>query len=238
MQLHFSHFVKAPCSQEVADQLNHLPSFPGSQYCCLSGPSRSGRTTALLQLASSFLGEGFSVLFVCRQDLLEQAAACFPEHYLNSQHNLASLPVRYLATFADLRKLAACLHLLPQRLDALLIDDFGAFAGESQHDRRPQDSSEMMRTLAHLHEAVRQQGQDCHLILAGNQAEKTGHLIQRWMPIMISLQVTGWSTARLTALVCAPYTLWTQHTCRCLEMRSRVDSSLAGLDASEAGWEA
>ena len=89
---------------------------------------------------------------------------------------------RYLATFADLRKLAACLHLLPQRLDALLIDDFGAFAGErlvtcqsvagildwgpsghsvctyfvcSQHDRRPQDSSEMMRTLAHLHEAVR-----------------------------------------------------------------------------------
>ncbi|KAK9844825.1 hypothetical protein WJX74_007357 [Apatococcus lobatus] len=188
MELHFRHFAQAPQSGPLQDQLHQLPCFPTSRFCFLSGPSKSGRTTALLQVATTFFEQGCSVLYVCKQELLEECISCMSEARKQAKQHLSQLPMRYLSSFMELQKLAACLHLAPKGLNALIIDDFMEFGIERQ-DRKSRDAADMMKILAHLHEAVRQQGQQCHLIIAGDCAEKSEHLIRRWFPLTLNLRV-------------------------------------------------
>ncbi|CAL8466736.1 g6272 [Coccomyxa elongata] len=189
-----------------------IPSFPDHlQHCLITGPVRCGKTSILLHYAYKLALKGKRVLFICQKAKIEQVPPLLPPGVDGNNGAFSNVHMRYLSTAADLQKIAACLHLLDELPEAIIVDDLSSFidARGPEHgagDKRQRDA-ELVRTLAFLHEATayaskklagipcvsRNPACSCHLLVTDpvTDGPQNLQLMQRWLPLHLTIRGSG-----------------------------------------------
>ncbi|BDA40978.1 hypothetical protein COCOBI_01-6330 [Coccomyxa sp. Obi] len=189
-----------------------LPRFPDHlQHCLITGPVRCGKTSILLHYAYKLASKGKRVLFICQKAKIEQVPPLLPAGVEGNDGAFSNVHMRYLSTAADLQKIAACLHLLDELPEAIIIDDLSSFidARGPEHgggDKRQKDA-ELVRTLAFLHEATAYASKklaaapsvsgdpkcSCKLVVTDpvTDGPQNLQLMQRWLPLHLMIRGSG-----------------------------------------------
>lgn len=193
MPFHFSQFVSTHLDSKLQCELQQLPALPaGLRHCLLTGPPHSGRTTLLFHYAYSHAAAQEHVLFVTRREEVEFDAPLLPAGVPKDDPALQRIQMRYLDTLADVKKLAASIHLLEQPPAAIIVDNLSGFEHAGGNDRQHHEH-ELMAALSYLHDAVQWAGsasRQCTLLVsevAAADGPRMLFLYQRWLPLVMQI---------------------------------------------------
>mmetsp|Transcript_5942 Transcript_5942/g.10291 ORF Transcript_5942/g.10291 Transcript_5942/m.10291 type:complete len:243 (+) Transcript_5942:189-917(+) len=195
----FGDFFCSVLNARLQQQIHEIPSVFDARCCLLSGPSRSGKTSLLFQVAYNIAAEGKRVLFICQRAKVELNPPILPEGVIATSDACERIDMRYLRDDEELRLYIASFHMLPELPHAIIVDDFAEFFPESRYrgDRRALEIA-MVRTLAFLYDATdhaskRMEGtEECKLVISDQTSggvPRSIYLYQRWLPLVLLLSV-------------------------------------------------
>mmetsp|Transcript_20419 Transcript_20419/g.39107 ORF Transcript_20419/g.39107 Transcript_20419/m.39107 type:complete len:244 (-) Transcript_20419:201-932(-) len=192
MGVHGACFFHPGANERLAHDLALLPASPSSRCALLSGPSRSGRTSLLLQLAYGTACKGCRVLFICQPKSILNPPV-LPEGITRSASAYDNIDMRYLQDDDELRLFFASFHMITQVPEAVIVDNFSEFfmARKYQGDRRACDIAQA-KTLALMFDATQHAGTrldsgECKLVVSDLVTEsgypRSSFIFQRWLPL-------------------------------------------------------
>ncbi|KAK9822227.1 hypothetical protein WJX81_001571 [Elliptochloris bilobata] len=198
MAINLSDFLSARQDVRLQAELARLPSFPEHlQHFLVTGPERSGKTSILFHFAHSKAAGGNKVVFICKRAKLEQVPPLLPHGGDVKDPAYSNVQMRYLDTMAELRRYAACFHLLEAPPSALVVDDISDFLDSRILDRRMREA-DLVKTLALLHNAVTSvrrkggaAGHTCVLLVSDTSPADSPHavyLFKRWLPLTFAIK--------------------------------------------------
>ncbi|KAG2499916.1 hypothetical protein HYH03_002203 [Edaphochlamys debaryana] len=181
----------------VGAALERLPDVT-SVDTMLCGATASGRSSLALHFALHHAATANRpVMFLCRQDGLEGSMPLLPRLCASDNPCLHLLQLKYVRSYLDIQRFAACMHLLQTPLAALVVEDLSSLL-------RIDDRNTLVRTLAMLLEGVRSyraaSGCECPLLVTDStdESRRPRYIFDRWFPLTLAISAAAGPSGRAT----------------------------------------